>query len=176
MHFVLLTWNPGPTDDHAWSSQQWNDEMVAPHLSGNTVRTTWSVGRHVNNIEPGDTAFMYRQGSLERGVVARGIIRSHPWEGPHWEDEKKVTHYVDVEWQECVPVDELMDLDFLEDLLPGFAWRQVYASGRQLPATAGRKLDLAWDKYVNTEYTRAVCALKTSDVWRNYLAAEEMSA
>jgi hypothetical protein len=147
--------------------------MVAPHLAGQTVRTTWSVGRHVNNIEPGDTAFMYRQGDFDRGIVARGIIRSYPWEGPHWEDEGKTTNYVDIDWQECVPTDESMDLEFLESLLPNFAWRQVYASGRQLPAPEGSKLALAWERYVITEYTRAVCELKTSDVWRNYLTVSD---
>jgi hypothetical protein len=142
MHFLLLTWNPGPLDDHVFTPEQWNDRLVAPYLRGETVTTSWGVGRHVNDIEPGDVAFMYRQGQWGRGIVARGILLSRPWAAPNQARAGRVTNHVDVEWQEAVEVDEL------EALAPEFGWRQVYSSGRQLPAATGEKLSREWQEHL----------------------------
>lgn len=172
MHTVLLTWNPGPLDEHEWTPEEWEDAMVVPYLQGRTVTTRWSVGRHVNDIEPGDTAFMLRQGDWGRGIVARGIIRSHPKAGPHWGKACASTNYVDVEWQEAVPTSLAIDVEELEMLIPEFAWGQVYGSGRQAGAMVGKKLSFAWDKYVRSDYVRARSELYTSDVWRNVARIE----
>jgi hypothetical protein len=148
VHHLLLTWNPGPLDEHVFTPEAWHDALVAPYLRGETVTTSWGVGRHVNNIEPGDVAFLYRQGRWGRGIVARGIIRSHPWAAPHWARPGGTTNHVDVEWQESVPVEVSLDLADLETLAPEFAWRQVYSSGRQLPAATAAKVSRDWKEHV----------------------------
>ena len=152
MHAVLLTWNPGPDNSFVWSPQQWEAAMVEPTQQGRTVATTWGVGNHVNGIGPGDEAYLYRQGSWGRGIVARGVIRSAPWAAPHWDEQKArqglVTHCVDVEWQDAVPVDVAVDVDQLEALIPEFGWRKVYSSGRRAPAMVTAKLRQAWEMHV----------------------------
>ena len=117
-------------------------------LPRETVEMTWGVGRHVNNIEPGDVAFLYRQGPCGRGVVARGLLRSHPWAAPNQARGGRVANHVDVEWREAVPTDLAIDVDELEALAPEFAWRQVYSSGRQLPVAAGERLSREWQEHV----------------------------
>jgi hypothetical protein len=121
---------------------------VAPYLRGETVTTSWGVGRHVNDIEPGDVAFMYRQGQWGRGIVARGILLSRPWAAPNQARAGRVTNHVDVEWQEAVPTGLAVEVDELEALAPEFGWRQVYSSGRQLPAATGEKLSREWQEHL----------------------------
>lgn len=175
MNTVLLTWNPGPSDEHIFSNDEWLDEMVLPSQNGELVDGTWSVANHVNNIEPGDAAFMYRQGEFGRGIVARGVIRSYPWEGKHWDTVNKpneTTNYVNVEWHEAVPVEVAIDVDALEMLIPDFKWRHVYSSGRVVPERQGARLSVAWSRYVVNDCIQARTALYSSDEWRNLLAVE----
>jgi hypothetical protein len=154
MHFVLLTWNPGPRNEHVFTPEEWDAAVVAPNSRGDAVEMTWGVGRHVNNIEPGDTAFMYRQGAWGRGIVARGTIRTHPWAGPDQRQPGGTRNHVDLEWQESVPTDMAMDLGDLEALAPEFGWRQVYASGRQLPVATGAKVSREWKEHVQAIASR----------------------
>lgn len=176
MNTVLLTWNPGPHDDLIYTQEEWLDTMVVPYLDGNTVNGSWSVANHVNSIEPGDTAFLFRQGECGRGIVARGTIQSYPWEGLHWDPVKagagKTTNYVDVEWLEGVPVDLAIEVEELEMLIPDFAWRKVYSSGRVMPGRQGKRVSRAWPQYVNSDYVQAYAKLYVSDVWRNVLEFE----
>jgi hypothetical protein len=148
MHFVLLTWNPGPLNERVFTPEEWDARVVAPYLRGETVEMTWGVGRHVNNIEPGDTAFMYRQGAWGRGIVARGTIRTRPWTGPNGRTGAGTTNHVDVEWRESVPTGAALELGDLEAVAPEFGWRQVYASGRQLPAATGAKVSREWEEHL----------------------------
>jgi hypothetical protein len=151
MSFVLLTWNPGPDDDHVWSPDEWLAVMVAPHLAGRVVETTWGVGRHRNNIGLGDTAFLYRQGQHGRGIVARGVIQTSPESGVRpGRARGRITNFVHVSWQESVPIDLAIEVDELEALGPEFPWRQVYSSGRQLPPEVGRRLTAAWADHVSS--------------------------
>jgi hypothetical protein len=91
---------------------------------------------------------MYRQGAWGRGIVARGVVRSLPWRAPHWDEGGGTTNHVDVEWQEAVPTDVALELEDLETLAPEFAWRQVYASGRQLPAPVGAAVAREWAEHL----------------------------
>jgi hypothetical protein len=172
MNSVLVTWNPGPCDEDQYTPEQWDDLMVKPYLRGETVDESWSVGRRVKNIEPGDVAYMYRQGECGRGIVARGIIRSGPTTGQHFLYDNETCNYVDIEWQEAVPTDLAIDVDQLETLAPHFEWRKVYGSGRILPADTTDALAEAWDRYVHAESTQVTSELYTSDLWRRFVAVE----
>lgn len=152
MHAVLLTWNPGAGDDYVWTPEAWEDDVVTVVDAGGVVTTTWGVGRHVNGIEPGGDAFLYRQGAHGRGIVARGVIRSAPWSAPHWDPERSrrgaATRIVDVELQEAVPLDLAVEVDELEALMPEFPWRKVYSSGRRTPPSVTDRLRRLWDAHV----------------------------
>ena len=154
MNHILMTWNPGRANNATWDPIQFEDTLVAPFLEGKTRRTRWSVGRHHNNIGPGDSAFLYRQGECGRGIVAHGIIRSHPKPGKHWAKKGKTANYVYIDWDEAVPVDLAFDVDDLEKAVPGFAWKQVYGSGRRVPDGDGDKLEKAWRRSIRLSQTR----------------------
>ena len=78
MRHVLLTWNPGRDNDQQWSPEEWEADMVARFSEGRTRDSTWSVGNRVHGIEPGDRAYLLRQGTHGRGLVAVGEITSGP--------------------------------------------------------------------------------------------------
>jgi hypothetical protein len=149
VHAVLLTWNPGPDDDYVWTPAAWDDSVVAPCSHGRPVATTWGVAHHFNGIEPGVDAFLYRQGLHGRGIIARGTIRSHPAPAPHWDPTHArrgaSTKIVDIELQEAVPVEDALGVDQLEALIPEFAWRKVYSSGRLVAAPAAERLRRLWE-------------------------------
>lgn len=170
MNAVLLTWNPGIYDDLIFTFSEWLDEMVVPHVNGDIVDGSWSVGRHVNNIGPGDVAYLFRQGECGRGIVARGIIQSTPASGRHWDPVRaaagKTTNYVDVKWTAVVPTDVALELEDLEQSVPEFAWDKVYSSGRVMPQEDGDLLAKEWSTHIDDDYVQAYTKLYASDEWR----------
>jgi hypothetical protein len=154
MSHILMTWNPGRANNATWDPIQFDDVLVVPFLAGKITRTQWSVGQNRNNIGPGDNAYLYRQGECGRGIVAHGVIRSLPKVGKHWAKMGKTANYVKIDWDAAVPVDLAFDVDDLEKAVPGFAWRQVYGSGRRVPDVDGQKLEKAWRRYIQLSKTR----------------------
>ena len=149
MHAVLLTWNPGRTNDYVWSPGTWERTVVTPCREGQTYETTWGVAQHVNDIGPGVDAFLYRQGAWGRGIIARGTIRSFPAPAPHWDETRArrgvTTKIVDVELHDALPVEDALEVVQLEAIVPEFAWRKVYSSGRVLSSPVAAKLRRAWE-------------------------------
>lgn len=158
MHAVLLTWNPGRDNSYVWRPESWDDSVVAPCHMGRAVKTTWGVGHHVNGIDPGDDAFLYRQGAHGRGIVARGVIRSKPWSAPHWDESRArrgvATKIVDVELVEATPLELAIEVDELEALMPDFPWRKVYSSGRRTPPSVTERLMRLWELHVADDGSR----------------------
>ena len=148
MTLVLLTWTPGPHDDHVYSRRSWTDDVVAPTLAGRPVRSTWGVGRHRHGIGPGSLAVLHRQGSHGRGILARGEVTSEVMVGERTRTPGRVTRYVAVTWTQAVPVDLRLDVADLELAVPQVAWRHVYSSGRTLPAVAAEALLAEWGAHV----------------------------
>ncbi|UMG93561.1 hypothetical protein [Nocardioides sp. TF02-7] len=113
------------------------------------------MAHHHNGIEPGGDAFLYRQGAHGRGIVARGTIHSHPAPAPHWDPTRSrrgaTTKIVDVELVEAVPVEHALGVDQLEAVIPDFAWRKVYSSGRLVAASPAERLRRLWDWHVAEE-------------------------
>ncbi len=149
MRAVLLTWNPGSDNDYVWSPEAWEEEVVGSCREGRAVATTWGVAHHFNGIEPGVDAFLYRQGAWGRGIVARGTIQSRPAPVRHWDESRArrgaTTKIVDVVLTEAVPVRDALGVDELEGVIPEFAWRKVYSSGRLTPPEVTEKLTRLWE-------------------------------
>lgn len=143
MRHILLTWNPGPGNDEQWSPQEWADEMVLGTAAGQTFDGRWSVGNRVQGIEPGDRAYLLRQGAHGRGVVAIGEITSEPFTDKSWREDRDTAQYVYVTWLEAVPLDERLDIEELESSIPGFGWDTVYSSGREITGH-GELLERLW--------------------------------
>ena len=140
---ILLTWNPGPYNDEQWSPDAWEREMVQGTSEGRTIEGRWSVGNRVQGIEPGDRAYLLRQGGHGRGVVAIGDITSEPFSDASWRGDGRTSQYVHVTWVEAVPLDQRIDIERLKSEIPRFKWDNVYSSGRDL-AEHGIALDRIW--------------------------------
>ena len=155
MHAVLLTWNPGLGNDYVWTPDAWHRQVVAACQQDRPLRTTWGVAHHFNGIEPGVDAFLYRQGPHGRGIVAHGTIRSHPGPAPHWDETRArrgvTTKIVDVELHQAVPVERALRVHQLEALMPEFAWRKVYSSGRLASPSVAEQLRRLWEWHAATE-------------------------
>jgi hypothetical protein len=146
MRHILMTWNPGPDDDQQWSPAKWERTMVKETAAGRTVETGWSVAHRRNDIEPGDLAYLYRQGEHGRGLVAIGEIQTEPVEDERWDDPKRTANYVRIEWIECVSLDDRITIEELEAAIPTFPWEQVYSSGREVKGADGAKLYELWNR------------------------------
>jgi hypothetical protein len=143
MRHILLTWNPGPDNDEQWSPEQWDSDMVLGTAAGQSYDGRWSVGNRVQGIEPGDRAYLLRQGTHGRGVVAIGEITSEPFTAESWREDGGTAQYVDVTWLEAVPLDERIDIQDLKSAIPEFGWDTVYSSGREITGQ-GAVLEELW--------------------------------
>jgi hypothetical protein len=151
---LLLTWNPGPDDDHVYDRRRWVAEVVLPCLEGRPVASTWGVGRHRTGIGPGVPALLHRQGAHGRGILARGRVTSEVIRGERTRTPGRVTNYVELVWTEAVPVELRLDLAELEQVAPDFGWRTIYSSGRRLPESVGAAVLDEWSALVGHPGTR----------------------
>ncbi len=140
MRHILLTWNPGPDNDEQWSPEEWQTEMVEGTSEGRTYDNNWSVGNRVQGIDAGDRAYMLRQGTHGRGVVAVGEITSAPFTDASWREDGGTAQYVYVTWIEAVPLDQRVDIEDLKAAIPELKWNSVYSSGRDF-TEHGSELD-----------------------------------
>jgi hypothetical protein len=104
----------------------------------------WSVGNRVRGIEPGDRAYMLRQGIHGRGIVAIGEITSEPYSDDSWRDDGGTAQYVDVAWHEAVPLGERIEIHELETEVSGFRWDLVNSSGRDITEYGADLEELWW--------------------------------
>ncbi|MBM6399789.1 DUF3883 domain-containing protein [Phycicoccus sonneratiae] len=142
MRYVLLTWNPGPDDSDQYTPQEWLERMVLPlQLGQQPDGDRWSIGTNWRAIAKGDLVCMLRQGSHGRGIVATGVITRGPFLAPHWDSTRTgKAHYVNVAWGRAMPINEMITVAELEARVPGFAWGQIYSSGRIVEGEAGAAL------------------------------------
>lgn len=142
MRYVLLTWNPGPSNEDQYTPEKWLEEMVVPLQAGEPPEgNRWSIGTNWRAIVVGDLACMLRQGAHGRGIVATGVVTSDPYTAPHWNDAKSGdAHYVNVSWVRAMDLNQMITLDELEREVPSFPWRQVYNSGRIIEGDSGSDL------------------------------------
>jgi 5-methylcytosine-specific restriction protein A len=82
-------------------------------------------------------------------VVAYGITRSKPKLGPHYADPKKKTHYVNVDWQEMLPLDDVIPVQILDRELPEIPWATggIRSSGFTIKPEYQERLSDIWVHY-----------------------------
>lgn len=151
---ILCTWNPGPDDSDQYTHEEWDEfvESVDDALEDdNGIRGRWSVGRRVRGIDPGDTAYLLRQGVHGRGIVATGTIRSTPYSAEDWRGDRDSAQYVDIEWTVAVPLDEMLPTETLEERLPEVRWDTIPSSGREVKGTSGNRLHDLWLEHLRME-------------------------
>jgi 5-methylcytosine-specific restriction protein A len=127
----LLTWNP-----HNW---HWDnlEEQVQLTAQGRQVDDRWSCG-NTKRIRIGDRLFLLRQGVEPRGIMAAGWATSAPYEGPHWDADRRsrgdTTLFVDIRFDRILnpDFDEILGLEKLQDGPLGSVNWSTPASGIQI--------------------------------------------
>lgn len=147
---VLVTWNPGPANAGDWSPREW-DAMIAKHRGGAIESDRSCVGRHRNNIEPGDCCYLLRQGSFGRGILAIGRVESYPTANTHRTGPGRPTNYVEIQWTASLRLDDRITTKELAHRVPGVRWSQIYQSGHVITdETAVNALAAAWSDRCTT--------------------------
>lgn len=137
----LLTWNP--TLRGSW--RRFEGDLKRFERKG-VLKLTWSCGSR-RNLPVGSRVYLMRLGGSDsnlKGLIARGVATSEPFEGDHWSAERPTgtALYVDVTLDE-LSATPLLPLDALELLAPDFDWTPQ-GSGVEIPREVAGAVALAW--------------------------------
>ncbi|GIG30215.1 hypothetical protein [Cellulomonas marina] len=123
MRTFLLTYNP-----RRWQvpADEW-DALRSGTGRGETVPGDWSTGQR-RDVDPGDRLFLLRQGSEPRGIVAAGWATSVPERAVLF-DGTGSTHYVDLEWEVVLDLDDPLPTEVLLREVPRVPWNGLRGSG-----------------------------------------------
>lgn len=143
MNTFLFSWNP--------KKYPWPDLHKSVKATRKFGRLTdaWSCVSY-KQVEVGDRAFLVRVGVAPKGIMGSGHITSEPYLAPHWNDEGKTVHRVNIDFDVLLDPDqeEILDLDSLK-----FKSRvkQVWtpqSSGILIKKEVVGELEAAWDKFL----------------------------
>jgi hypothetical protein len=74
---MILTWNPQRWDFEPGEYDRYVEQTQrTPTVA---VEGSWSAGRRRHGVRVGDRAYLLRQGSDRRGIVASGAVASEPY-------------------------------------------------------------------------------------------------
>ena len=139
MNGILLTWNP-----NRWSpSYESLEALEAVTPSTDPIPGRWSVGNHKNGIESGMRAFLVRQGNL-RGIVATGVVTFGPYLDDHWDGSKRLTGYVEVDWDTWVKPEKRIAVEKLIKQVKTVPWNNLIGSGHVIDQDTTFKIDDLW--------------------------------
>ncbi len=148
MGIVLLTYNP----DH-WTAEQIND--FDEKLKTLPFRRRWSCNTY--NAGPGDHFFLILQGkSLQRGILAHGVVLSRPFSAEHWNIDKRnkgeKTRYIEIEFQEYLNPSRfrILTTERLNKRFPNQYWTPQ-SSGITVLGEYCNLLISEWENILNTK-------------------------
>lgn len=89
----LLGWNPDRSGltDAGWA------RVVAGVGAGRVVTGDWNWAVNFRRVEVGDQAYLLRQGSRGRGLVAGAVVVEPVRTAPHWWRPGREAHYAGVQ-------------------------------------------------------------------------------
>jgi len=138
---TILTWNPDRFD--------WGDdypEAISKTARGHRVDGDWSTGGRKSGLEPGDTAFLLRQGTQGRGIVARGEVASEIFQDPLFDNPEEIGNYVLVRWDRVVSVEDALSTETLKVEMPEVNWDRLQMSGTFLKPALHTRLEQLWSE------------------------------
>jgi hypothetical protein len=141
MAAFLLAWNP---ERFNWSTLR---KDIARIQRKGFVTERWSCGNRTY-LPKGSDIYLIRLGAALKGIVGRGVATSGPFEGEHWDLEKRrqkikalyvKVRFTDLRESPIIPWEELQ-----ERPLSRFKW-SIFASGVVLPDPIAEELDRRWE-------------------------------
>lgn len=143
MGTYLLTWNPELSRETAL---RWFEELEVV-AAGGFVSGRWSTGNRTSGIAPGDRAYLLRQGSEPRGIVASGYFASDVYSDQDWRGRDRDANYADVDWDAVVPMDDPLPATVLEIRVPGVYWHPQIG-GILVDESSADRLSALWSEHV----------------------------
>ena len=140
---TILTWNPDRFD--------WGEEYldaVDKTSRGHRVDGDWSTGGRKSGLEPGDTAFLLRQGTQGRGIVARGEVTSEIFPEPLFDNPDETGNYVLISWERVVSVEDAISTETLKAEIPEVNWDRLQMSGTFLKPELHSRLEQLWSEHL----------------------------
>jgi S1/P1 Nuclease len=136
----LMTWNP--------TRFNWTDypEDVLTSKSGEIVETNWSTGNN-QSIVPGDRVYLLRQ-AIDRGIVGAGITTSRVRPRHHWNDPKKTSLAVRINWDVLLWPQQGLPTSKLQEAMPDHTWDRIQASGTSVPPQYIETLAQMWGEHL----------------------------
>lgn len=144
MTAYLLTWNPRRFD--------WEDlpsEIGAVERGENGV-ATWSTGSR-KAMAPNSRLYMLKLGGPPSGIMGSGWSISEIYAGEHFEGREGESNYVDFQFDQLLPIDELLPIEILEREVPEVGTWHPQGSGVALPESAAGKLEQLWKTHCGGE-------------------------
>jgi len=145
MATYLLTNNPSKWDVDAGTLARWIEQT----REGETVPDRWSTGSRTSGIEPGDRAFLLRQGLEPRGIFMAGIFISEVYTAAHWDGSGRMANFADVEWDTVLDPGDSLHLADLVEQIPQAHWTPQ-TSGTRIPDAAAARLEELWSDHVGS--------------------------
>lgn len=160
---IVLCWNRDNPD--AWNIDDYEAARQECLDGGYAVRT-WSVGRRIN-IPLGTQCFMLTQGQEHpRGLIGVGVISGEPRTGPHYEDATRDTNYVEVQWTDLRPFDDVIPVAHIADGVPSVPWtRGIRGSGYPLKREEVDNLHFLWGEEPDPNEEKAPGELSPGEYW-----------
>lgn len=140
----LLTYNP----DQRRLEPDLVEDWVEATAAGHPVEGRWATGPRVQGIEPGDRAFLLRQGPEPRGIIASGVFLTGVFQQPHWRhDASGYANYADVDWDTVIDIDDPLPLEELTRRWPEQHWTPQ-SSGTQVKQGVVDPLEQFWGEHI----------------------------
>lgn len=141
---ILLTWR----DD---TKPAIDDDTLARYAAetmsdAGGFEYRWSAGRRKHGVTVGTRVFLLKQFG-EQGILARGIARGEPYVDLGTEDD---TRWLDVRWDEWLPVDQPLPDERLRDEIPDGNWSHRFQSGTGLDEQASLDVEAAFNDHLET--------------------------
>lgn len=140
MRGILLTWNP-----ERWPiDPQERTELETQYKSNFLGR--WSTGGTLN-VPIGSPAFLLAQGKRP-GIVASGFTRSDVFQDANWEGRRTQTNYVEVDFDEWIPLDVRLPKSELLVGAPTVKWNPR-ASGTSFDEQGVKDVEVLWTEHLD---------------------------
>ena len=154
MNTFLLLWNPAIssyTIDRC--EEEFNFEDGLFDFIDDEDNFPWDLNWSVwewETAREGDRFFMLRVGEGQpNGILMSGKFSSNPYVDDDWSGKKRVTHYVDLDFDAAIHPDspKILSSDVLEKHFPDRNWRKRH-SGQLLDEETTAKLEELWNDHI----------------------------
>ena len=145
MSAFVFVWNPNCM---SVLEDEFEDDIRNLHQNGfyEFVWSIWDAGL----AKEGDTAYLFKTGTLDSGICGRGVISSDVFQGEHWRYDGEPCNYVRISADYLINPSKTryLSMIFLNRVLPEFKWSGGH-SGVMLSADCEKKLDEIWNNYLD---------------------------